>query len=208
MKNRNEIVIWNRISRYYDTIMKLDKTLYDNISLEILKNIKPGIKILDIATGTGGIAFRLAKTKSHITAVDFSNKMIEKARYKASKQKIDNVVFFEENASNLSFEDNSFDLVLIVNALHILPNPDKVISEAKRVLAKDGILIIPTFLHDYTKRARLKTKIMGVSGFKSYTYWNKLTFKRFIEKNGFRVIKEKYFDSSFRLAYVEVKIIK
>ena len=47
----------------------------------------------------------------------------------------------------LSYADRSFDAVIVSNALHIVPQPEKALAEIRRVLKDDGVLIAPTFTH-------------------------------------------------------------
>ena len=47
----------------------------------------------------------------------------------------------------LPYADKSFDVVIVSNALHIVPQPEKALQEIKRVLKEDGVLIAPTFTH-------------------------------------------------------------
>lgn len=48
---------------------------------------------------------------------------------------------------NLPYADKSFDVVIVSNALHIVPEPEKALREIRRVLRDDGVLIAPTFTH-------------------------------------------------------------
>ena len=50
-------------------------------------------------------------------------------------------------ANLLPYADESFDVVIVSNALHIVPQPEKALQEIKRVLKDDGVLIAPTFTH-------------------------------------------------------------
>ena len=67
-------------------------------------------------------------------------------------------------------EDEIFDVVVIANALHIMPQPEKALNEIHRVLKKDGILFAPTFVYErgYPK---LPIWLMEKAGFKTYHKW-------------------------------------
>ena len=73
--------------------MKSDEEAYREISENITQLLSPENSILEIATGTGIIALRLADYFNHIDAIDFSPKMINLAKIKAAKQHISNVNF-------------------------------------------------------------------------------------------------------------------
>ena len=53
-----------------------------------------------------------------------------------------------QDATKLTYESENFDVVVIANALHIMPNPDLALWEIHRVLKKDGILFAPTFVYE------------------------------------------------------------
>ena len=50
----------------------------------------------------------------------------------------------------LPYADKSFDVVIVSNALHIVPQPEKALAEIHRILRDDGVLIAPTFTHAET----------------------------------------------------------
>ena len=58
----------------------------------------------------------------------------------------------------LRYADDSFDVVIIANALHIIPEPEKALAEMRRVLKKDGILIAPNFIHDNKNKNEIDLK--------------------------------------------------
>lgn len=71
------------------------------------------------------------------------------------------------DATDLPYEDESFDAIVIANALHIMPNPEWAIREMKRVLKSDGVIIAPTDTREMTDN-KLKLKIMNAVGFVTY----------------------------------------
>ncbi|MBR6098516.1 ubiquinone/menaquinone biosynthesis methyltransferase [bacterium] len=116
--------------------------LHNRIKKLALKNLtlKDNFKILDICCGTGDIEKILLKTKYalDITGIDFSEKMLLIANDCHS----DKVHFIKADATDLPFEDNSFDTITMTFGLRNIQNRTKAIKEAYRVLRKDG-----EFLH-------------------------------------------------------------
>ncbi len=104
-------------------------------------NPKNGSKILDIATGTGKQAFAFAKKGYEIIGVDLSEAMLKIAN---KKNKYGNVKFELADATNLPFEDNSFDISCISFALHDMPLfiREKALKEMVRVTKKEGMIVI------------------------------------------------------------------
>jgi ubiquinone/menaquinone biosynthesis C-methylase UbiE len=92
--------------------------------------------ILEIGTGTGRISIPLQNSGFDITGVDVSNNMLEKARTKGLKKAV------LADGTNLPFQDNSFDVTIIVHVFHLISSRQKVLSEALRVSKKKVISIM------------------------------------------------------------------
>ncbi len=101
----------------------------------------PGLRALDIGTGTGQLAVYLACSGFNVTGIDLADKMISSAKKYAESQMLD-IDFHMGDAEELKFEDNSFDIVVSRNLLWTLPHPDKALKEWRRVLKPDGKLIV------------------------------------------------------------------
>ncbi|MBQ2465354.1 MAG: class I SAM-dependent methyltransferase, partial [Treponema sp.] len=126
--------VWNFFAPIYERAMKSQKSIYDYIYKEI-SAAASGKDVLELATGPGMIAKHIAPSAKSVTATDFAPKMIE-----AAKKGIvpENVSFEVADATNLRYQNDSFDLVVIANALHIIPEPEKALAEIDRVLKANG----------------------------------------------------------------------
>jgi len=104
-------------------------------------NAQKGYRILDVATGTGKQAFAFAKNGYEVVGIDLSEAMLNVAK---KKNKFRNAKFEVADATNLSFEDNSFDISTISFALHDMPLSirEKVLKEMVRVTRPEGIIVI------------------------------------------------------------------
>ena len=101
-----------------------------------LGNLSPQKKVLEIGCGTSLFTEKIYNwSKANITAIDISEALLEKAR-----KKLTGVTFMQENAMNMSFEDNSFDTVLGSSILHHL-DVELAMKEIFRVLKKDGSIV-------------------------------------------------------------------
>ena len=103
---------------------------------------KPGMKILDIAAGTGSSSRPLVDKSAEVTALDFSNGMIEQGR-KQNK----NINFVQGDALKLPFEDDAFDVTTISFGLRNTANTDKALKEALRVTKAGGRIVVAEFSH-------------------------------------------------------------
>jgi demethylmenaquinone methyltransferase/2-methoxy-6-polyprenyl-1,4-benzoquinol methylase len=105
-------------------------------------------KILDIATGTGGMAIGIAElarkegAKVSIVGMDQNRAMLRVARAKARKMKIRNIRFELGNASRIRYHDNSFDSVCCSFSTKNFRSLDRFVKESSRVLKRGGVLVI------------------------------------------------------------------
>lgn len=192
---------WNAFAGIYDLFMRKDKKAYREM-YSYIREVIIGKDVLELATGTGLIAGNVAEVSKTMLATDFAEKMIENAK---KKWKQNNLSFEIADATSLKYEDKSFDVVIISNALHIMPNPPLALSEIKRVLKDDGVLIAPTFTHknmSFMKRVLSKTMSL-FAGFETNYVWTPEEYVIFLEDNGWIVITYKTIKASFPLTYTQ-----
>jgi ubiquinone/menaquinone biosynthesis C-methylase UbiE len=101
-------------------------------------------RVLDVGTGPGRIAIRLARLNPalDIEGVDLSTSMLQLARDNAEKEGVRNVRFSPADAKRLPFESGSFDLVVSHQLLHQLPDPLIALREMNRVARSDGAILV------------------------------------------------------------------
>jgi ubiquinone/menaquinone biosynthesis C-methylase UbiE len=105
-------------------------------------------KALDIGTGTGWLAIGFAQRLPgvHVVGLDLSDVVLELARENAQERGVSSRVSFEKgDAQDMPFEDDTFDLVISSNTLHLLKNPVRMFDEMQRVLKSDGRFLINDF---------------------------------------------------------------
>ncbi len=105
-----------------------------------VRRVKPraGEQILDMAGGTGDIAFRLAESGASITVADINPQMLEVGMDRAAKRGIDGLVWTEANAETLVFPDRFFDAYTIAFGIRNVTDIPKALREANRVLRRGG----------------------------------------------------------------------
>ena len=99
---------------------------------------RPGEAILDMAGGTGDIAFRMAKRGANVTVSDINPDMLAVGRERAEKKRIEGLQWQVENAESLSFADRSFDAYTIAFGIRNVTDIPKALREAHRVLKRGG----------------------------------------------------------------------
>ena len=175
--------IWNFFAPVYEFSMRVQKDIYSYL-YERIGEVAKGKVVLELATGPGMIARHIAPAAKSVVATDLAPKMIETA-LKAKNP--ENLSFEVADATSLRFEDNSFDVVVIANALHIIPNPEKALAEIRRVLKDDGLLIAPNYLLNVGGMKNLWKKILNLIGIRFAHEWTANEFKAFLESNGWSI---------------------
>jgi demethylmenaquinone methyltransferase/2-methoxy-6-polyprenyl-1,4-benzoquinol methylase len=94
--------------------------------------------ILDMAGGTGDIAFRMARSGAKVTVADISPEMLEVGRKRAERDGLDGLRWAEENAERLSFPDRLFDAYTIAFGIRNVTHVQQALDEAWRVLRTGG----------------------------------------------------------------------
>lgn len=192
--------IWDRFAPVYSLAMKSQKNIYDYMYKHI-GDAAAGKVVLELATGPGLIANHIADKASKVVATDFSPEMINQAKKNATAG---NVVFEIADASDLSYADKSFDVVVIANALHVIPNPEKVLSEIDRVLKDGGLLICPTYIHrNAEEKENLWAKLLKALGVSFAHQWTAEEFVTFIQSNGWKINKSEVVPGRIDLMYAE-----
>ncbi|WP_414899525.1 class I SAM-dependent methyltransferase [Sphingomonas flavalba] len=105
-----------------------------------VRRVKPraGEYILDMAGGTGDIAFRLAASGAQVTVADINPDMLAVGIDRAAKRGIDGLVWSEANAEALTFPDASFDAYTIAFGIRNVTHIQQALGEAQRVLKRGG----------------------------------------------------------------------
>ena len=105
---------------------------------------------------------------------------------------------------HLPYAEQSFDVVIVSNALHIVPEPERALAEIRRVLKEDGVLVAPTFTHaDNAFFGKVKAFFMKLAGFPLHSKWTSHEYLAFLRENGWTVQKSIVLKASFPLAYAE-----
>lgn len=197
---RNSQNFWDKNAGRYDRFMRKDAAAYEQL-YELLRPVVRQKTVLDLATGTGLIAKHIVRYADHIEATDASQEMIEQAKQGVKSAKL---YFSVQGMFHLPYADQSFDVVIVVNALHIVPEPEKALSEIRRVLKDDGVLVAPTFTHaDNAFFGKVKAFFMRLAGFPLHSKWTSHEYLAFLRENGWTVQKSTVLKASFPLTYAE-----
>ena len=192
--------IWNLYASLYKLFMRGDANVY-RFMYERVPEVIRGKIVLEIATGPGLLAKRVAAETEKMIATDYSEGMIREARKGDLPA---NLTFEVAEATDLPYEDAAFDVVLIANALHVIPNPEKALGEIVRVLRPGGILIAPNFIHKGQGfRSRLWPSLLKVAGIKFQHQWTKEEYEAFLTRNGWEIVLSVTMPGRIAMLYTE-----
>ena len=191
---------WDKNAGRYDRFMRKDRAAYDEMC-ELIRPVVRRKTVLELATGTGLIAKHIVNAAAHIEATDASPEMIAEAKRDTRSAKLH---FSVQDMFCLPYAEESFDVVIVSNALHIVPQPEKALQERKRVLIDDGTLIAPTFTHAGNSfSGKVKAFFMKLAGFPLHSRWTSEEYLCFLRQNGWIVRKSAVLKASFPLTYAE-----
>ena len=139
---------------------------------ELIRLIVRHKTVLELATGTGLIAKNIVNAAAHIEATDASAEMIAQAKRDNRSAKLH---FSVQDMFRLPYADQSFDVVIVSNALHVVPQPEKALAEIRRVLKDEGVLIAPTFTHaENSCTGKVRAFFMKLAGFPLHSRMRKM----------------------------------
>ncbi len=135
---------WDGIARKYATRPIGNQAAYEQ-SLERTRSyLGPEDKVLEFGAGTASTAMLLAPHVGHITASDFSAEMVAIGKEKVWNESLKNIEVVQAAPSNNPFPDESFDAVLALNLLHLLPALEEDLAAIYRKIRPGGLFISKT----------------------------------------------------------------
>jgi phosphatidylethanolamine/phosphatidyl-N-methylethanolamine N-methyltransferase len=112
-------------------------------------DIPPGAKVLEVGAGTG-TSFPAYPTHCEVVGIDLAPDMLARARQKIEDNGWYHLSVLEMNAQDLEFADNTFDYVMAFHVVTVVPDPVRMVAEAKRVCKPGGkIVVVNHFTSDF-----------------------------------------------------------
>ncbi len=178
---------WDKVAKFYAKFMVKNDAIYSQLSEMLAEYLSGESCALEIGCGTGQLSFLVAENVKSLTATDFSENMVTICKQNNTYQ---NLLFQQEDATALSFADDSFDVVIASNVLHILPDIDKAIAEIKRVVKPDGIIFAPTFVYN-KKDFNFAIWFLEKIGFKTYSKFTSEEYVEFLKTRDLEIVYTK-----------------
>ena len=138
-------MFWDRVAPLYDAFENtVNRASYEGTALAVAQMIGPGDEVLECACGTGAISAAIAPACARLVATDYSDGMLAQARKKLAKRS--NVTVEQADITALPYADDSFDVAVAGNVIHLLPDPEQALRELARVVRPGGTIILPTYI--------------------------------------------------------------
>lgn len=174
---------WDKVSGIYDLSELVNGSVNRGIESAVRELIPKGAKVLDCAAGTGLLTFAAAENAGHVTCTDYSPKMLTECMKKARKKGVKNISFARRDINSLRDGDNTYDIVMAGNVIHLLDDPSKAFAELIRVAKPGGKIIIPTYLHKGGFMASAAVGLYKAVGFKPKKGFDVDAYLNFISEN-------------------------
>jgi SAM-dependent methyltransferase len=139
----SEACVWSGAT--YERIAESFAPIHDRVVAAL--SLRPGDRVLDVATGTGGIALRAARAGADVTGIDISADQLDKARRVAATEGLD-IRFDEGDAQALPYADGEFDAVVSVFGAIFAESHERVAAELARVCRPGGRLALTAWPRD------------------------------------------------------------
>lgn len=182
-------LFWDRLADRYAARPIKDETAYEATLDRTRSHLHAEDRVLEVGCGTGTTALRLAPSVCHLTATDFSSRMIGIAREKAAAEGVSNVTFRRAGLAELG--EAPYDALLAFNLLHLIEDVPAALEVLADRLKSGGRFISKTVcLGDGQRHLRLLVRLLGLVGKAPHvTFLGTAELERMIEAAGFRIVE-------------------
>lgn len=182
-------MFWDNVAGVYDIFENIiNKETNKGLCVKVEEEILKTDEVLECACGTGLLSGVIAKKCKSLVATDFSLKMLKRAGKK--HRGYANIEFKEGNILQIEYPNESFDVVVAANVIHLLDEPYKALAEMDRVCRKGGRIIIPTYMNKNDKgKTSAFANIVGKAGAGFKRQFTFDTYKKFIKDAGYENVE-------------------
>lgn len=178
-------MFWDRAAGVYDIFANFINARTHRVLCEKVAGlIDPADNVLECACGTGLLSLAIAPRCHSLIATDFSKNMVKRTAKKCAAYP--NITVREANILKLDFPDESFDVVVAGNVIHLLDEPYKALGELDRVCKIGGQIVIPTYMNkDEKGDAGAWSEALGKAGVDFKREFTFATYQAFFAEAGY-----------------------
>ena len=140
----NAVTFWDRAARKYAASPIGDVPAYEKTMERVQSHLSSTDRVLEVGCGTGSTAILLAPFTAEYHGTDISNEMTQIANEKITADPIENLTFSVSDASLDGFETEQYNAVLAFNLYHLVPDMDRALARARRLIKPGGLFITKT----------------------------------------------------------------
>ena len=178
-------MFWDKVSGVYDLFENIyNKSVYQSTGESVAKYIKNTDRVLECACGTGAISIFIAPVCKELLVTDYSVGMLKQAKKKLKNY--DNIEYKMVDITDIEAEDNTFDVVVAGNVIHLLPDPQRAMRELTRVCKDGGRLVIPTYINGDEGTNKLAVKFLEKLGASFKCQFDAESYEKFFEDMGYK----------------------
>lgn len=177
-------MFWDRVAPLYDAFENtVNRASYEGTALAVAQMIGPGDEVLECACGTGAISAAIAPACARLVATDYSDGMLAQARKKLAKRS--NVTVEQADITALPYADDSFDVAVAGNVIHLLPDPEQALRELARVVRPGGTIILPTYIEPLKRKQGMIPALLARFGVGFVRRFTQASYRAFVEGMGY-----------------------
>ena len=193
-------MIWDKLSPFYDFMETVyNGTCYKGIAEKIKEYVTEEDVVLECACGTGLLTVPMAQTCKKLIATDLSTGMLRQTKKKVAKYS--NTKLGKASILALPFKENAFDVVVAANVIHLLDEPEKAISELKRVCKPNGRIILPVYINKEKKNAVIVAKLLSVIGVNFKRQFSLASYQEFLASRNISQVQYSVVDGRMPCAF-------
>ena len=176
-------MFWDKVAILYDFFETIyNKKVYLGTGKKVAEFINNTDIVLECACGTGAITKYIVQKCKFIYATDFSDAMLKQTTKKCKNHS--NIIVEKADITNLKYDDNSFDVVVAGNVIHLLSEPEKAFEELNRVTKPGGNIIVPTYINASKFSSSLAVKFLELLGANFKQQFDFDSYKMFFKNLG------------------------